>query len=152
MTAEIIPLASFRAEVHERKSIPIGPPANTSTPISTPTQEWLKGHPRFFSDAAYNGNAQFGHYHALRCGITADTPGYFAHVEYFTGDRELPEGCARPCEQIEHDGKSWLVWDVSAQMQPIIVRDGRKVSLTAGTWARLGDAVKRAMSRIEDQS
>jgi hypothetical protein len=148
MTAEIIPLAAFRAEGHERKSIPIGPPANMSAPISTPTTEWLKAHPRFFSDAAYNSAAQFGHHHALRCGITADTPSYFAHVEYFTGDRELPEGCARPCDQIEHGGKSWLVWDVTRDLQPIVVMNGRKQALMPNTWTRLGDAVKRALEEL----
>lgn len=151
-TATIYDLASFRAAIQDKQLAPgFIASASQSTGSLTPTQQWLLAHPRFATDPAHNSTAMFGHYHALRCGLTADTPEYFDHVEYFTGDRELPLGCCRPCEKIEFAGQPWLVWDVTRDLQPIIVRNGRKMRLVPGTWTRLAEAVKKVLANIGEE-
>lgn len=145
MTAEIIPFRHLSAPPDAPKPGSI----RQQNGFSSATEQWLAAHPRFSTELAYNHAAMFGHYHALRCGLTADTAEYFEHVEFFTGDRELPAASCRPMDQIECDGQKWIVWDVSAQMQPIVVVNGRKTQLVAGTWTKLGDAVKRALEMVK---
>jgi hypothetical protein len=142
MTADLYDLRAYRGAIQEKQGL------TAPTKGLSPTQLWIQAHPRFLSDPQYNAAAMFAHYHALRCGFVADTTDYFQHIELFTGDRPMPEGCARPCDTIEHDGKRWLVWDVTSTLQPIVIRDGRKVPLHAGTWIRIGDAVAKALEEL----
>lgn len=59
--------------------------------LSREINAWIEAHPRFKTDPQYNNDAMAGHYDALRKGIKADSPEYFAHVEVFTGDRQAPQ-------------------------------------------------------------
>ena len=46
-------------------------------------------------------------------------------------------------------GEARMVWDVTPQNQPIVLRDGRKIALSIGNWVKLSDAVKRAVEMVK---
>jgi hypothetical protein len=57
---------------------------------SPKSQAWLRQHKECVSDAGLNAKVMWGHHEALRKGIKADSPEYFAHLDQHMGYADVP--------------------------------------------------------------
>lgn len=77
-----------RAKAEAKRDNPPAPADTFDARIANLTpksQAWLRSHPECVTDDVANAKVMWGHKEALRKGLQADTPEYFAHLEKHMG-------------------------------------------------------------------